>query len=285
MIAFRTQEEKKSLAITTALFVVMLLILSISTFPPKEMQLEGGGGGGDMSMNFGFTDYGSGDNYESLLPVALEPQSVETVTEEAEILTQNSEDAVVISNTQKEEKKPEVKKAETPKEKQPDKSVTDALSNLLNNKGDGNTGKTGNQGSTSGSINNQGYDGSGGSGTGSGGGHGSGQGLGTGDGYGTGSGSGSGSGTGNYSLAGRKAIALPTPKFNCNQEGRVVVEISVDRTGKVIAAKAGVRGTTNTAKCLTDVAEKAALQAKFDPSTTASEKQVGTITYNFKLGE
>src|SRR5690606_11124354 len=142
-------------------------------------------------------------------------------------------------------KKPEVKKAETPKEKQTDKTVTDALSNLLNNKGDGNKGKTGNQGSTSGSINNQGYDGSGGSGTGSGGGDGSGQGLGTGDGYGTGSGSGSGSGTGNYSLAGRKAIALPAPQFNCNQEGRVVVEISVDRSGKVIAAKAGVRGTTN----------------------------------------
>src|SRR5690606_38545048 len=280
MIAIKTKEEKKSLAITTALFVIMILILSISTFPPKAMQLEGGGGGGDMAMNFGFTDYGSGDNYESLLPVALEAQSVETITEEAEILTQNSEDAVVISNTKKEEKKPE-----TPKEKQPDKSVTDALSNLMNNKGDGNTGKTGNQGSTSGSLNDKGYDGSGGSGTGSGGGHGSGQGLGTGDGYGTGSGSGSGSGTGNYTLAGRKAIALPTPKFNCNQEGRVVVEISVDRTGKVIAAKAGVRGTTDTAKCLTDVAEKAALQAQFDPSTTASEKQVGTITYNFKLGE
>ncbi|MFA7446566.1 MAG: energy transducer TonB [Flavobacteriaceae bacterium] len=284
MIAFRTQEEKKSLAITTALFVIMLLILSISTFPPKAMQLEGGGGGGDMAMNFGFTDYGSGDNYESLLPVALEAQPVETITEEAEILTQNSEDAVVISNTKKEEKKPETKKAETPKEKQPDKSVTDALSNLMNNKGDGNTGKTGNQGSASGSLNNQGYDGSGGSGTGSGGGHGSGQGLGTGSGYGTGSGSGSGSGTGNYTLAGRKAVALPKPQYNCNEEGTVVVDISVDRTGKVIVAKAG-RGTTNMAKCLTDVAEKAALQAKFDPSTTASEKQVGTITYNFKLGE
>src|SRR5690606_14131373 len=175
MIAIKTKEEKKSLAITTALFVIMILILSISTFPPKAMQLEGGGGGGDMAMNFGFTDDGSGDNYESLLPVALEAQPVETITEEAEILTQNSEDAVVISNTKKEEKKPETKKAETPKEKQPDKSVTDALSNLTNYKGDGNTGKSGNQGSASGSINDKGYDGSGGSGTGSGGGHGSGQ--------------------------------------------------------------------------------------------------------------
>jgi len=78
---------------------------------------------------------------------------------------------------------------------------------------------------------------------------------------------------------------MPSPQYKCNEEGTVVVEISVDKSGKVVEAKPGVRGTTNMAKCLVDIAQSAALQTKFDPSNTAPERQIGTITYNFKFKE
>lgn len=287
---FRTTEEKKSAIITTALFVVMMLIMSIAIFPPEAKELEGGGGGGTIALNFGFDEYGMGD-YNSPDPVVAQPQTTVNTNNESQLLTSDNQDAIAIKDTpKKEETKPETSPSTratpvvqtTP---QPDRNVTDAIGNLLG--GDGNTNQAGNQGSTSGSLNSQGYegDGNGGSGTGSGGGHGSGQGLGTGSGYGTGSGAGSGSGHGDYNLAGRKSVAMPAPQYKCNEEGRVVVEISVDRTGKVIEAKPGVRGTTNTAKCLVDIAQQAALQARFDSSTTAPNRQVGTITYNFKLRE
>src|SRR5690554_758625 len=293
---FRTNEEKKSAIITAILFVIMILVMSIAIFPPEFKELEGGGGGGTIALNFGFDDYGMGDNYTSADPIASQAETIVSESDENEILTSDNEDAVAIPEIPKKddkkqpEKKPENKPeakpvVNTPVKPQPDKTVTDAIGNLLG--GDGNSNKTGNQGSQSGNLNSQGYDGdgSGGSGTGSGGGDGSGQGLGTGSGYGTGSGAGSGSGHGNYKLDGRKSIAMPAPQYKCNEEGIVVVEIFVDRTGKVIEAKPGARGTTNTAKCLVDIAKQAAMQAKFDPSTTAPERQIGTITYNFKLKE
>ena len=75
----------------------------------------------------------------------------------------------------------------------------------------------------------------------------------------------------------------PKPNYNCNEEGTVIVEITVNKDGKVIEAKAGVRGTTNAANCLTSQAKIAALNTKWSPSPDGTEKQVGTITYNFGL--
>jgi hypothetical protein len=63
----------------------------------------------------------------------------------------------------------------------------------------------------------------------------------------------------------------------------VVVEISVSSSGNVIGVVTGVKGTTNTAKCLLDQAKIAALNTKFDAKSDAPEKQVGKIIYNFKL--
>jgi outer membrane biosynthesis protein TonB len=84
-------------------------------------------------------------------------------------------------------------------------------------------------------------------------------------------------------LGNRKAISKPAPKYTCNEEGKVVVEVSVDRNGKTISAIAGIKGTTNTAKCLLDQAKLAAMNTKWDASSDAPEKQVGKIVYNFNL--
>ena len=75
----------------------------------------------------------------------------------------------------------------------------------------------------------------------------------------------------------------PRPKYNCNEEGVVVVQISVDKSGTVINANPGVRGTTNSAKCLLDQAKIAAMNTKWQADATAAETQIGKIIYNFKL--
>ncbi|WP_298146793.1 energy transducer TonB [Flavobacterium sp.] len=87
----------------------------------------------------------------------------------------------------------------------------------------------------------------------------------------------------NYTLAGRKALSIPNPNYTCNEEGTVVCEITVDNSGKVIGVVAGIRGSTNVAKCLLDQAKAAAQNARFDAKDDAPGKQVGKIVYNFKL--
>ena len=81
----------------------------------------------------------------------------------------------------------------------------------------------------------------------------------------------------------RKALSKPQPKIICNESGIVVVEIKVNRLGKVIDAIAGVNGTTNTAKCLLDEAKKAAINTKWESNEDAPEIEIGKITYNFIL--
>jgi len=97
-----------------------------------------------------------------------------------------------------------------------------------------------------------------------------------------GDGSGLGTQGTSFDLAGRKALALPEPKYDYQVEGSVVVEITVDGQGKVTSATAGVKGSTTLDANLLRVAKEAALQAKFDVKTD-QVVQKGTITYIFKL--
>ena len=98
---------------------------------------------------------------------------------------------------------------------------------------------------------------------------------------------GPGGGPGNsnisYDLAGRRHQSLPIPNYDYQGEGKVVVEVTVDRSGKVTKAVAGVKGSTTLDEYLLRVAREAALKATFDSNPDAPAIQIGTITYNFKL--
>lgn len=294
-----TEQEKKSFAATTISFALLFLMLYFLT-TSNVISLpthEGGGGGGEIAVNFGNSDVGSGDNYRSKETVsAPQKQQKPTPSVEKEILVSEEKDAPTIAEV----KKPAVKPVKTeivpikitkpivkpvPK---PSKSTSDALDNMLNgsNKsGDGNDKVGGNKGKANGDPNATGYNGGGGTGTGSGGGNGSGQGIGTGSGYGSGTGSGTGNGNGNYQLGNRKALNKPNPKYLCEEQGIVVVQITVDKAGHVISANPGARGTTNAAKCLLDQAKIAAMDTRWQADDAAPDKQVGKIIYNFKLTE
>lgn len=293
-------DQKKSLLFTTAIYAaIILLLLFIRFWPPYNPEnnvalADGGGGGGGVTVNFGDSDLGSGANYKSeVLDVknnAKQAPAKATPEEEAIISQENTtaDNDVVIPTKEKPKKPVPVEKPiqkPVPEKPKVSNSTNDALASIMkgsNKGGDGDDKATGNKGKANGSLNSNGYYGSGGSGGGTGGGNGTGNGIGTGSGYGAGSGGGSGGGSG-YSLGNRKALSKPAPKYTCNEEGKVVVEVSVDQNGKTISATAGIKGTTNTAKCLLDQARIAAMNTKWESDSDAPAKQVGKIIYNFSL--
>ncbi|HLT32164.1 MAG TPA: hypothetical protein VKZ98_00110 [Aquaticitalea sp.] len=95
---------------------------------------------------------------------------------------------------------------------------------------------------------------------------------------------GSGSGTGGYGLNGRSLVNKGKVQQECNEEGRVVVKIVVDRNGKVISAIPGVRGTTNTHPCLLVSAKKTAFMHQWNLDSNAPSQQIGFVVVNYKLG-
>ena len=296
-----SDDKRKSFLLAVILYALLLLILFFIRFwPPSNLEeLVGGGGGGGFTVNFGDTEFGKGADFTSKeLDVKQTTKQVpNTPSQEENLIAQeNSDDDVItVSKTDPTKKTPIIVKKEIIKPVTEPKPVVrktdDALANILkgNKKGgDGNSTTSGNQGRSNGDINSSGYSGTGGSGGGTGGGNGTGNGTGTGVGSGSGTGGGSGSGNGKgvgsgYSLTGRKALSIPKPNYNCDEEGTVVVQITVDKTGRTIDAKPGYRGTTNTAACLASQAKSAALNSRWDARSNGEENQVGTITYNFNI--
>lgn len=90
-------------------------------------------------------------------------------------------------------------------------------------------------------------------------------------------------GYGSFNLNGRSlgSGVLPRPDYNVQEEGRIVINITVDPRGAVIFAEIG-RGTNIDNASLRQSALSAAKRAKFN-SITGVNNQSGTITYNYRL--
>ena len=264
--------------------LLLLLFLFIVFKTPLPPFPDAGSPG--IEVNFGTSDDGMGA-VQPREVASIKNSQAPTLTEEIKTkinnLAEPAEDAVV---TQETEDAPEVTKqkpkveqvtkpVETPvKPIEPEKPKANVASLYTKkNKADGGTsgsegetGKPGDQGSPDGSMDSKYH--------GPGGGHGDTPGA-------TGPG---GDGTGiSYSLGGRKSQKIPLPEYSQQVEGRVVVEISVDKSGNVISAKPGVKGSTTTNSYLLERAKQAALKAKFNAKPDAPDEQRGTIVYNFLL--
>ena len=260
-----TPEEKKSFGITTALFVVMLILFTFLGLTYMDPPPENG-----IAVNFGNSDTGSGDVQPIEPPKASEeiPQSQPEASQE-QILTQDADAPVVAPKTEKLKKvtkpTPETKPVETPK-----KTVNSALDRIKNAKkaeGEGQTSHgddadgTGDKGSPNGSLYANSFYGSG-----------------TGDGTGTGKGRG-------YGLIGRKLSSPGRKNEQCgNESGTVVVQITVNKAGNVIKTQY-VRGTTNTTPCVLEAAYKTAREYKWQSDPNAPDTQIGFVVVNFQLGE
>ena len=89
-------------------------------------------------------------------------------------------------------------------------------------------------------------------------------------------------GYGSFDLSGRQLVgSLPVPTYNTQEEGRVVITITVAPNGRVVNADINKR-TNTTSAALRQAALKAARQAIFSTVSTVNN-QMGTITYYFKL--
>lgn len=294
-----TKHEQKSAVITVVLMAsTMLLMLFFGMEymdPPEEY---------GVAINFGTSDVGSGppkvqETVKSAPVPTQAKQQVSTPQEapveevEEEVVTQNTEDAPVIEKseavkeevpipveTPKEIVKPEpiVEEKPIPEEvpeevskpepivedaPKPSEETKNALSNLFNgnpsdgesSSGEGDDKDAGLKGDISGDPNSKDYYANGGSG-----------------------------GDGNYNLSGRKAIGKPEIVSECNEGGTVVVDIQVDRSGNVIKADPGAKGTI-ASPCLQEAAKKAAMSTKWDASPNADPVQKGQIKFNFSISK
>jgi len=277
---------------TVIVFAIILFVLLWIHFKtPIPPYPEGGGGPGmGLEVNLGVSDDGTGQNQltEPInMPDFKEPQQTEPEKDEVEkLITQETEEADNIESAEKAEVKKEIKKEKPIKKPKKIKKVEKAEKTNVdepiipkvnqkamfkkNNSNEGTTGKPGDQGNPNGIVGSPLYKGNGnGSGGGTGGGSGNGTGTGKGDGV-------------SFSLEGRKSSFLSQPEFNNQSEGKVVVEITVDKNGTVINAVPGVKGSTTLDDDLLDAAKRAALKSKFDRKPDATV-QKGTISYHFVL--
>lgn len=279
MRLLETKHKRKSAILTLLLMIFVVFLLFIFGLDYKDPPDEYG-----VEINFGYTDAGSGDNKTSTEQVKTAPNQrqqdkqqetpveevkpPETPTEE-ELITQDTEDAPVVNNepikdTPTEPVKEVVEDVkepvkEVPAPPKPDKSTTDALNNILSgpsnsgtsNSGDGDSNQQGNQGAISGNPYANSY-------------------------YGSGSGTGSG-----FGLKGRKKIGVKKFPQDCNEEGKVVVKIYVNRSGKV--TKTTIQQSDD--PCLNSAAKKTAMSYRFDSAPKAPVTQTGFVVVNFSLGE
>ena len=282
-----TTERKQGLIFSAIVHLILALLIIFVTFRVKipEPTEEG------LLVNFGFDQTGDGLFEPAPEPVSPPPPPPSAGAEGAEeaLLTQEFEEAVEVEKKQPtpeelrrqadaraaeikrqlelEAERERIQKEEADRRTREDEQrradaararVSGALSNTQN------TGTTGQSQGTAGGQGNQG-DPKGG----------------VGDTYGPGGGTGNSSIS--YDLGGRGALSLPKPVYDIQVEGKVVVEITVNKSGKVINAVAGRPGSTTLDATLLKIAREAALTATFASSSEAAEIQKGTITYIFKL--
>jgi hypothetical protein len=251
--------------------IVLVLLFTYITLS-KPTPSEGG-----ILINFGDVESAGGPNEPALNDLtqsAVTAASVSPPEPEDGLLTQNFEEAPAVkktAETKKIDKKPETKPVTQPVKKTVQTAATEPAKPTVNTKAlysnKGAKGQSTTETGTSEGI----YKGAGNMGdpTGSP----------ESDNYSKGLG---GSGM-VANLNGRNPLHLQKPEFNIQKEGIVVVEITVDPTGKVISATPGVKGSTLVDNILWAAAKKAALESRFNLKNDAPERQVGTITYHFKL--
>ena len=83
-------------------------------------------------------------------------------------------------------------------------------------------------------------------------------------------------------LEGRGLVgALPKPDYTVDVTGKVIIDVTVDASGRVTSAEFHAQGSTTSNAVLVAAARQAALKARFTES--ASFVQGGMITYVFKM--
>ncbi len=281
MILSRSEENKnRFISLGVSLLIVLLLLLFLIFYiitVPNPPFPETPGGGGGIEFNIGNMIEGTG-NVDPNVGIGEAVKVIESTEVTPPTPQNNSEEVVTSEHGEDVDIKKNEKINQTtvvipvkPKEKTQAELLKEKfLKNQgKNGGGDGNSGHEGNDGRPDGKPNTHGEGGTGG-------------GTGGGDGPGNGPGKGPGNGGYGFSLAGRAVLSPPPISKDTQEEGTVVVEITVDKTGKVIKAEPVGRGTNTNSIMLKTKARQAALATKFNVSGEF-EEQKGTLTIVFKF--
>lgn len=84
-----------------------------------------------------------------------------------------------------------------------------------------------------------------------------------------------------YKLENRYDTYIKVPVYMCQNGGEVTVNIAVNKSGKVVAAKVDHQTTSTADACLLKQAESAAMSTRFNSASDAPELQRGSITFRF----
>jgi hypothetical protein len=85
----------------------------------------------------------------------------------------------------------------------------------------------------------------------------------------------------NYSLENRYSVKLQNPIYTCINGGLIVVDIEVDKNGRVIDASYNKRKSNTSDECLIETSLKYAKMSRFNQKLEAPSKQKGWISYRF----
>lgn len=268
------QEENnypKAFAISTVIMAGLLalsfFIIASRAMPPEEI------GTGGIIVNYGTSVIGMGDDYMSVDEPSTSPDANNTppdkvVTEptpantpssevtDKSIVTQDAEDAPeIVTKSKSTSSSPSV--SIPAKENKPSVNQNALYKGKKNDgtgKGDGTGNEPGNQGDKDGDPLSPNY----------------------GEG-------GSGNGGVSLTLANRRFLSTPQIDDQGQSSGKIAVEIRVDKTGEVIFARAGARGTTLSDLSLWRKCEAAVLGAKLNRLESAPDVQIGVVMFNFKV--
>lgn len=284
---YEVRKYKQIGLIGTIFFVstVLLILLYFGLSKPLPLPEEEG-----ILINFGYNKTGSGNIETSKSSVVKQKKQEEkikpkeedkTIVSKEKLLTQDFEDAAAVEARKKKEEKRkksekerlekklreekrkkalEEKKKKIAIQKNSDLKAKNAFANGINNgtsTSDGTGTDKGNQGSLNGDPTSKNYNSSNGLGN---------KGIG-------------------FSLKGRTPNGgkLPKPTYSSNEEGIVVIQVTVNQRGMVTDARYQTKGSTVTSSKLIKAAIKAAYKAKFNADNNAEQFQIGTITYKFSL--
>ena len=248
------EKKDKSIAVagTIVVHALAVLILFLMAFrTPLPLPGEEG-----VEVDLGMMDQGMGNiqPQKPALPMAAQPQQ-QTDRSKEDLVTQNDEEAPALEKPKNTKPKPE-KPAEEPKPTVNQRALFKGNNNPQPGGSEGITGQPGDQGNPNGLAGIKKYDGQGGKGNGTG-----------------------------YDLGGRGAKSLHRPNDDFSEEGIVVVDIWVDRQGKVTRAEVATKGTTVINSDMRQKAKQAALRSSFASDPNAPEEQHGTITYTFVINQ
>ena len=252
-LTLENREDRKKAIIVAAIFHAIIAVLFFFFGLTQPVPLPE-----DTPVAIAFADFGTsmtGSGAQENPDPSQETQSSSAAAAPNEVTTQDSPSDVAMPNVEAEQTTPNTP---SPEAQEPAKPTIDPdLEKLLNNpwntnqEGDGDDDNPGNEGLNTGEKD--------------------------------GSGSLQGAGFSVSGFGGRGLARNPKVTGDPQENGKVVLDVCIDRDGNITKADYNMMQSTTNSSRLTKMAQKAARGAKFTSNPNATFEQCGRMTFIFQL--